>query len=336
VAAGPRLRDLAIGAVAGLTGGLFGVGGGIVLIPLLTGWAGLTQHRAHGTSLAAIAGTAMPDAGGADSFRVGGFVPFTSTDYPDALAAVVFCQGCPWRCGYCHNPHLIPARGDDEREFARILDWLGTRRGLLDAVVFSGGEPTAQAELADAMLQRLRFSNEDRAAIVHLVREHMFEIRPAASDAALRRWLRRVGVEAVADLFDLRIADALASGVRDGFPAGLEPLRRRIEALLEAEQALTVGDLAVDGRDVMRELGVPPGPAVGRVLDMLLDAVLEDFREDHLVVVEQLEADRLTDCRREVLLQGLVALFLLEDIALRKQGDRDHEARETEGGLDQP
>ena len=38
---------------------------------------------------------------------------------PDALAAVVFCQGCPWRCGYCHNPHLIPARGDDERDFAR-------------------------------------------------------------------------------------------------------------------------------------------------------------------------------------------------------------------------
>jgi pyruvate formate lyase activating enzyme len=86
-----------------------------------------------------------------NALRVGGFVPFTSTDYPGALAAVVFCQGCPWRCGYCHNPHLIPARRDDEREFARILDWLGTRRGLLDAVVFSGGEPTAQAELADAI-----------------------------------------------------------------------------------------------------------------------------------------------------------------------------------------
>jgi pyruvate formate lyase activating enzyme len=93
----------------------------------------------------------VPPAARADALRVGGFVPFTLTDYPDALAAVVFCQGCPWQCGYCHNPHLIPARGDDEREFARILDWLGTRRGLLDAVVFSGGEPTAQAPLADAI-----------------------------------------------------------------------------------------------------------------------------------------------------------------------------------------
>jgi len=92
-----------------------------------------------------------PKAARADALRVGGFVPFTLTDYPDALAAVVFCQGCPWRCAYCHNPHLIAPRGDDEREFARILDWLGTRRGLLDAVVFSGGEPTAQAELAAAI-----------------------------------------------------------------------------------------------------------------------------------------------------------------------------------------
>ncbi len=94
---------------------------------------------------------AGPGSPAASSLRVGGFEPFSSADYPDALAAVVFCQGCPWRCGYCHNPHLIPARGDDERDFARILSWLASRRGLLDAVVFSGGEPTAQAELPSAI-----------------------------------------------------------------------------------------------------------------------------------------------------------------------------------------
>jgi len=97
----------------------------------------------------------MPDGAAGTSaalaLRVGGFEPFSSADYPDALAAVVFCQGCPWRCGYCHNPELIPAHGDDERDFARILDWLTSRRGLLDAVVFSGGEPTAQVGLAGAI-----------------------------------------------------------------------------------------------------------------------------------------------------------------------------------------
>lgn len=97
----------------------------------------------------------MPDSAAGPAavarLRVGGFVPFTSTDYPDALAAVIFCQGCPWKCGYCHNPHLIPARGETEDDFARILAWLASRRGLLDAVVFSGGEPTAQAELSSAI-----------------------------------------------------------------------------------------------------------------------------------------------------------------------------------------
>ncbi len=56
-------------------------------------------------------GAVPPKAAHADALRVGGFVPFTVTDYPDALAAVVFCQGCPWRCAYCHNPHLIAAWG---------------------------------------------------------------------------------------------------------------------------------------------------------------------------------------------------------------------------------
>jgi pyruvate formate lyase activating enzyme len=67
------------------------------------------------------------------------------------LAAVVFCQGCPWRCGYCHNPDLIPPRGEQEISWADVLAFLHRRQGLLDGVVFSGGEPTLQAGLLDAM-----------------------------------------------------------------------------------------------------------------------------------------------------------------------------------------
>jgi tRNA nucleotidyltransferase (CCA-adding enzyme) len=137
------------------------------------------------------------------------------------------------------------------------------------------GHAEAGAELADGALRRLRFSNEDREAIVRLVREHMFDYRAEWSDAAIRRWLRRVGVDAVADLFDLRIADALGNGRRQGWPAGLAPLRERIERVLESEQALNVRDLALSGSDVMRVLGFPPGPEVGRTLDAMLDAVIE-------------------------------------------------------------
>lgn len=84
------------------------------------------------------------------TLQVGGFVPFTTVDYPGHLAAVIFCQGCVWRCRYCHNPHLQSfdhARWD----WNNILALLAERRNFLEAVVFSGGEPTAQAALPGAL-----------------------------------------------------------------------------------------------------------------------------------------------------------------------------------------
>lgn len=83
--------------------------------------------------------------------RVGGLTPLTATDYPGHLAAVVFCQGCPWRCAYCHNPHLIPPRASAQIEWPAVMKFLARRAGLLDAVVFSGGEPTLQSGLAQAL-----------------------------------------------------------------------------------------------------------------------------------------------------------------------------------------
>lgn len=80
------------------------------------------------------------------ALKIGGLTPLTSTDFPGGLAAVVFCQGCPWRCGYCHNPHLIPPHTETALAWEDVLAFLHRRRGLLDAVVFSGGEPTLQRE----------------------------------------------------------------------------------------------------------------------------------------------------------------------------------------------
>jgi tRNA nucleotidyltransferase (CCA-adding enzyme) len=138
------------------------------------------------------------------------------------------------------------------------------------------GHAERGARLADAVLERFRFATDERRAVVHLVLHHMFDFRREWSDAALRRWLRRVGVDAVADLFDLRIADVLGNGLGSGFPVMLEEMRRRIERLLTQQHALTVRDLAVDGGDVMRVLGVGPGPQVGAALERLLQRVLDD------------------------------------------------------------
>lgn len=85
------------------------------------------------------------------TLRVGGLVPLTTLDYPGMLACVLFCQGCAWRCRYCHNPDLIAPRGAREIPWAEVMAFLQRRQGLLQAVVFSGGEATLQGALVPAM-----------------------------------------------------------------------------------------------------------------------------------------------------------------------------------------
>lgn len=83
--------------------------------------------------------------------RIGGMTALTAIDFPGRLAAVLFLQGCPWRCGYCHNPGLLPARAGGGIAWAQAEAFLRRRQGLLDGVVFSGGEPTAQPRLPEAL-----------------------------------------------------------------------------------------------------------------------------------------------------------------------------------------
>lgn len=85
---------------------------------------------------------------------LGGLCRFSSVDWPGRLCAVLFVQGCPWRCGYCHNPGL-QARQPAGPGWDEVLAWLPSRRGLLDGVVFSGGEPLLDTALPEA-LRRVR------------------------------------------------------------------------------------------------------------------------------------------------------------------------------------
>ena len=78
-------------------------------------------------------------------------MPLSGCDWPGELVATVFCQGCPWRCRYCHNTHLLDAGRPGAVTWRSVTAFLRTRVGLLDGVVFSGGEPTLQHGLASAM-----------------------------------------------------------------------------------------------------------------------------------------------------------------------------------------
>lgn len=85
------------------------------------------------------------------TINIGGVLKFSTLDYPGKISAVIFCQGCPNRCVYCHNPEFIPLKHTTDIKFSDIYNFLETRRGLLDAVVFSGGEPLMQDGLRDAI-----------------------------------------------------------------------------------------------------------------------------------------------------------------------------------------
>lgn len=99
------------------------------------------------------AATSAKGAQNSAELRVGGLERLSLCDWPGELAATIFCQGCPWDCPYCHNPHLLPVKGTHAIAWLEVMDFLKSRRGLLDGVVFSGGEPTLQACLPQAIQQ---------------------------------------------------------------------------------------------------------------------------------------------------------------------------------------
>jgi anaerobic ribonucleoside-triphosphate reductase activating protein len=158
------------------------------------------------------------------ALQVGGLTPFTSLDYPGQLAAVVFVQGCPWRCGYCHNPHLQPraaaagSRPGAPPQWAEILAWLPKRAGLLDAVVFSGGEPTLDPALPAAI--------EAVRALGFKVGLHTAGIYPQRLQRVLPR-LDWVGLDLKAPLAD----DAAHTRVT-GVPGSAAPVRSSLAAVL--------------------------------------------------------------------------------------------------------
>lgn len=132
------------------------------------------------------------------------------------------------------------------------------------------------ATMAEDILRRLRFPTNVLKRVSHLIRHHMFNYTESWSDSAVRRFIARVGLEHVDDLFLLRRADQYAMRGQALPSRNLESFRRRIDGVLEAEQALSIRDLAVNGHDLSAEVGVPKGPAMGKVLGFLLEAVLED------------------------------------------------------------
>lgn len=83
------------------------------------------------------------------SIVIGGLQKSSLIDYPEKISAIIFTQGCNFRCPYCHNPELILDKADSSMEESALLNFLKTRMGKLDGVVITGGEPTLHKDLPE-------------------------------------------------------------------------------------------------------------------------------------------------------------------------------------------
>ena len=82
-----------------------------------------------------------------DKIPVAGIQKLTSIDFPDHIAAVLFTSGCPWKCRYCHNPDLRSFSSKYYIPWNSVENFLKSRKGYLDGIVVSGGEPTFHSSL---------------------------------------------------------------------------------------------------------------------------------------------------------------------------------------------
>ena len=136
------------------------------------------------------------------------------------------------------------------------------------------------AKMAAEIADRLRFSKRDKEKIVKLIRWHMFTVDEHITDSAVRRFIRRIGVENVQDMMDLRIGDRLGGGTQTAESWRLKLFKKRVEEQL-APAPFSINDLAIDGNDIMQELKIKPGRQIGELLQKLFLEVDEDLSKNN-------------------------------------------------------
>jgi len=146
-------------------------------------------------------------------------------------------------------------------------------------VIFYNHE-VASAKMAREIADNLRFSKKEKEKISTLIRWHMFTVDEHITDAAVRRFIRRIGVENVRDMMDLRIGDRLGGGTQTAESWRLKLFKERIEKQL-APAPFSISDLAIDGHDIIKELQIKPGPKIGELLQKLFEEVDEDLSRNN-------------------------------------------------------
>lgn len=135
------------------------------------------------------------------------------------------------------------------------------------------------ARMAYEICDRLRLSKKQRGKVTKLIRWHMFTVDEHITDSAVRRFIRRIGVENVKDMMDLRVGDRLGGGTQTAESWRLKLFKERVEKQL-APAPFSINDLAIDGNDIMKELQLKPSKKIGEILQQLFEEVDEDMNKN--------------------------------------------------------
>jgi len=173
-----------------------------------------------------------------------------------------------WRCKNCQ--FLLKQSDLHENHF--ICPTCKEIQTEKEATTFYGHEVVG-ARMAAEIAERLRLTKKEKDKLVMLVRWHMFAYQSEMTDAAIRRFIRRVGKENIGDIMAVRVGDRKGGGSRET-SWRLEEFKKRIEE--QFNQPITVKDMAVDGHDIIDILKLKPGPKIGEILDKLFEEVIED------------------------------------------------------------
>jgi pyruvate formate lyase activating enzyme len=178
---------------------------------------------------------------------IGGFQRFSLADFPGRIAAIVFTRGCGFRCPYCHNPELVdPARYAPALSNEMVLGFLRSRRGLLQGVVITGGEPTLHEDLPDILFAikamglavKLDTNGCNPALLEHLIAHDLCDYIAMDLKAPLESYMRIVGVP-----IDPRtIRHSLDLVIKSGMPHEIRTTY--VESLLSDEDVSRIGEAA--------------------------------------------------------------------------------------------
>jgi pyruvate formate lyase activating enzyme len=178
---------------------------------------------------------------------IGGFQKFSLSDFPERISAIVFTRGCGFRCPYCHNPELVdPSRYVPALSYETVLSFLESRRGLLQGVVVSGGEPTIHDDLPDFLaaikgmgfVVKLDTNGSNPSILEQLIAQGLCDYIAMDLKAPLESYSRLVGVRvdsgAIRRSLDLVIGSGLPHEIRTTY----------VESLLSDEDMIEIGKAA--------------------------------------------------------------------------------------------